>query len=133
MDGDAPSGLAQMIAGLIEANVGDDPAKDRLVETMRGAAQIHVPDTGVTIGLKFVPGVVTVCSGPVAGADVRITADSETLMALSTVGLRLGLPDLLSASGRDVGLKLARGRLRVAGLPLGLGMLRRVLALLNVT
>ena len=128
-----PNPMAQMIAGLIEANVADSPAKDRLLETTRGAAQIDVRDTGQTIGLKFIPGTVTVTSTSVPGADIRIVTDSETLMALSTARLRGGFPDPLSDLGRGLAGQLLRRRLRVSGLPLGLRMLRRVLQLLNVT
>ena len=128
-----PNPIAQMIAGLVEANILDNPAKDRLLETTRGAAQIDVSDTGQTIGLKFVPGTLTVTSTPVPGADVRIVADSETLMALSTAQLRGGLPDPLSGLGRGLAVQLLRRRLRVSGIPFGLGMLRRVIQLLNVT
>jgi hypothetical protein len=133
LEGEEPNAVAQMIAGLIEANVAADPGKDRLLETMRGAVQLDVSDAGVTVGLKFVPGVVTVTSAAVPGADVRITADSQTLLSLSTVPLRGGLPDPTTPEGRSVAAKLASRRLRISGLPLGAGTLRRVATVLNVT
>jgi hypothetical protein len=131
--GDQPSDLATMIAGLVEANINADPAKARLVESGRGAAQIDVVDRSSTVGLKFVPGTLTVTSGPVPGADVRVTADAETLMDLSTVPLRFGLPDALTEDGRALGTKLVAGTLRVRGLPRGLPMLRRLNRLLSVS
>ncbi|MDP9405274.1 MAG: hypothetical protein M3O86_01545 [Actinomycetota bacterium] len=127
-----PNGLAEMIAGLVEANVAADAGKARLLESLRGAAQLDVRDADVTIGLKFVPGTLTVTSVAVPGADVRITADAATVMALSTVPLRYGLPDVATPEGRAVVGKLATGQLRVAGLPLGLPLLRAVTTLLNV-
>lgn len=125
-------GLSRMIAGLLEANVGDDPAKARLLEDARGAVQVDVVDAGVTVGLKFVPGTVTVTSAPVPGADVRLTTDAQTLLGLSAVPLRLGLPDPLTARGRGVVAAALTGRLRVRGLPWRLGVLTRVNRLLNV-
>lgn len=134
LEGEEPNGLAQMIAGLVEANVAQDPAKARVVESTRGAVQIDVADAGVTIGLKFVPGTLTVTSGVVPGADLKITANAETLMGLSTVPLRFGLPDALTESGREVTRQLLTGRLKVRGLlPFGLPMLRRLNQLLNVS
>lgn len=133
LEGDEPNGLAQMIAALVEANIANDPQKERLLETTRGAVQMDVPDAGVTIGLKFVPGTLTVTSRPVPGADLRITANSETLMGLSTVPLRFGLPDALTEEGRAVTLQFLRRKLRVRGLPLGLSMMRKVNQLLNVS
>lgn len=133
LEGEEPNGLAQMIAALVEANIASDPRKERLLETTRGAVQMDVLDAGVTVGLKFVPGTLTVTSGPVPGADLRITANSETLMGLSTVPLRFGLPDAFTEEGRAVALQLLRRRLRVRGLPLGLPMMRKVNQLLNVS
>jgi hypothetical protein len=132
LDGEDPNGLAQMVAGLIEANVAADPGKERLLATMRGAVQLDVPDAGVTVGLKFIPGVVTVTSTAVPGADVRIRADADTVLGLSTVPLRLGLPDLLTEEGRRVAKKLLTGRLRIGGLPLGLQKMRKLNRLLNI-
>ena len=130
--GDEPSGLAEMIAGLIEAGVATDAGRARLLASTRGAAQIDVPDAGVTVGLKFVPGALTVTSGPVPGADVRLVADADTLLGLSTVPLRFGLPDPLTAPGRAVVRGLITGGIKVRGRPLGLPLLRTVTRLLSV-
>jgi hypothetical protein len=132
LEGPEPNGLATMIAGLLEANIAQDPAKARLVESMRGAAEIDVPDTGVTIGLKFVPGTVTVTSGAVAGAELRIRANADTVLELSTVPLRFGLPDMLTDAGRDVTAKVLRRELTLGGLPLGLPLMTKLNRLLNV-
>lgn len=131
LEGDA-EGLPRMIADLIQSNTDNDPVKARLLEGARGAAQIDVPDAEVTVGLKFVPGAVTVTSAPVPGADVRIVSNAETLLGLSSVPLRLGLPDPLTSDGRAVVRDMLAGRLKVRGLPWRLGMLTRVNRLLNV-
>ena len=133
VEGDEPSGLAQMVAGLIEANAATDPVRARLLATTRGVAEIEVPDAGVTVGLKFVPGALTVTSSRVQGANVRIVTDSDTLLALSSVPLRLGLPDPLSSAGRDVAWKLVTRRLKIRGLPFGITLLRTVNRLLSVS
>lgn len=130
--GDDVEGLPRMIADLIQSNTGSDPAKARLLERSRGAVQIDVPEAEVTVGLKFVPGTVTVSSAPVPGADVRITSNAETLLRLSGVPLRFGLPDPLTADGRAVVRAVLAGRLRVRGLPWRLGMLTTTSRLLNV-
>lgn len=125
VEGDEPNGLARMIADLIETNINADVAKGRLIESTRGAVQIDVPRAGVTVGLKFVPGTLTVTSAPVPGADVRIETEAETLMALSTVPLRFGLPDPATSEGRAVGCKLVTGALKVRGRPWRLAILTR--------
>lgn len=132
VEGDGTEGLPRMIADLIRSNTDDDPVKARLLERRRGAVQINVPDAVVTVALRFVPGTVTVTSGPVAGADVTISADAQTLLALSNVPLRLGLPDPLTREGRETVVAMLVGRLRVRGAPWRLGILTTVTRLLNV-
>lgn len=132
IEGDDVEGLPRMIAELIRSNTESDPAKARLLERARGAVQIDVPDAEVTVGLKFVPGTVTVSSAPVAGADVRITSEAETLLGLSGVPLRFGLPDPFTADGRAVVRAMLAGRLKVRALPWKLGMLTTTNRLLNV-
>lgn len=127
-----PNGLAQMLAGLVEANAAADADCARLLAGTRGVVQLDVADAGVTVGLKFVPGALTVTSGPVAGADLRVTTDADALMGLSTVPLRAGLPDPFTAAGRDVLRMLATGRLRVRGRVKGLAMMRTLNRLLSV-
>lgn len=131
--GEAPDGLARMVAELLETNTQADPTKERIVESTRGAVQIDLTDAGTTIGLKFVPGTLTITSGPVAGSDLHVSTDSATLMSLSTVPLRFGVPDMTTPAGRAVGAMLVNGRLRIKGLPSGLPMMRRVNRLLSVT
>jgi hypothetical protein len=58
-------------------------------------------------------------------------------MGLSTVPLRFGLPDLLSARGRGVAGRVVTGRflaggLVVDGLPRSAALLRNTMALLSV-
>lgn len=132
LEGEEPEGLARMLAGLIEANIAADPAKERLLETTRGAVAIDVLDTGASIGLTFVPGALTVVADVVPGADLRIACDADTLLSLSTVPLRLGMPDPLSEAGRRVALQIATGKLRISGLPAGARLLRVLNQLLNV-
>jgi hypothetical protein len=121
-----------MIAGLVRGNAAADAGKNRLLETTRGAAQLDVPDAELTIALRFVPGALTITGEMLPGTDVRITADSDTLMGLSTVPLRLGLPNPGSPDGRAVVGKMLTRELKIAGLPLGLGLLTRLNRLLNV-
>lgn len=132
LEGDEVEGLPRMIAELIQSNADADPAKASLLERTRGAVQIDVPDAEVTVGLRFVPGAVTVSSAPVPGADVRIISNAETLLGLSGVPLRVGLPDPLTADGRAVVRAVLAGRLRIRGLPWRLGMLTTTNRLLNV-
>lgn len=132
VEGPEPTGLARMIAQLVEANIEADPSAERILESTRGAVQLEATDVGETVGLKFVPGALTVTSGPVAGSDLTVSADSATLLGLPTVPLRFGLPDPLTDQGRALAATALRGGLRVRGLPFGLPMLLRLQRLLSV-
>jgi hypothetical protein len=62
---------------------------------------------------------------------VLVQGDSNTLISLSTVPLRFGLPDATRPEGREVMRKLVRRELRVKGLvrhPAKLARLNKLLA-----
>lgn len=126
------AGLAHMIAGLIEGNLAAHADRERLLASRRAVAQIDVVDSGVVVGLKFVPGAVTVTDTPMPGPDLRIAAAADLVLSLTTVPLRMGLPDPATADGREVVRALLSGRLRVRGLPRALGLMRAITRLLSV-
>ena len=72
--------------------------------------------------------------GVVGRPDVKVTTDSETLMGLSSVPLKFGLPDVMSKAGREVNRKLLEGKLKVKGLllhPVKLGRLNKLLSVVE--
>jgi hypothetical protein len=126
-----PNGLATMVGGLIEANAAAHPELEQLV-AKGGTYAIEAPDAGVAVSIRLAPGKVTVRNGVVGRPQVGITTDSETLVGLSSVPLRLGLPDVMTKAGREVNRKLLRGTLKVRGLVLHPAKLARLNRLLSV-
>jgi hypothetical protein len=127
---DEPSGLATMVGGLIDQNLERDPARRRLLRP--ALVTITVPDAGVAITLRLERGNVEIRDGADTSAHVAIVADSERLMALTSVPLRIGLPDALDRRGRAVlGDVLAR-RVRIRGLVRHPRRLARLSSLLSV-
>jgi hypothetical protein len=127
---DEPSGLATMVGGLIDRNLERDPARRRLLRP--ALVTITVPDAGVAITLRLERGNVEIRDGADASAHLAIVADSERLMALTSVPLRIGLPDALDRRGRAVlGDVLAR-RVRIRGLVRHPRRLARLSSLLSV-
>jgi hypothetical protein len=126
-----PSGLAEMLGGLIQANLEQHPERAALLKP--AAIGITAPDAEVSITIRLAPGKVTVANG-IAGAppDLLVRADSETLVALSSVPLRFGLPDVGTKEGREVNRKLLRKEIRVRGMYRHLGKLARFNKLLSV-
>jgi hypothetical protein len=75
---------------------------------------------------------VAVRNGVVGRPHIVVTSDSETLIGLSSVPLKFGLPDAMTKAGREVNRKLLKGLLKVKGLFLHPGKLARLNKLLAV-
>ena len=126
-----PAGLASMLGGLIEGNLQQHPEREALLKP--ALVGIIADDAGVAVSLQFAPGRVTVSNGLGGGRhDLVIRTSSEDLIGLSSVPLRLGLPDPLSRDGRVVMAKLLSGKLNVTGMFRHLGTLTRLQRLLSV-
>jgi hypothetical protein len=128
--GSRPSGLTTLVAELLEQNLARDPGRRRLLR--RCVAVLEAPDAGVTIHLRIAPEEVRVGDGDVPDAHLRVRADAERLLGLTTAPLRLGLPDVTRPEGRAVIRDLLRGRLRVRGLVRHPLRLARLTSLLSV-
>jgi hypothetical protein len=127
--GPEPSGLASMVGELIDQNLARDPERRRLLR--RSVVVLDAPDAEVTVFLRIDPDGVRVGDGDVPDAHLRIRADSERLLHLTTAPLRFGLPDLLAPEGRAIVRDLLPGRLRIRGLlghPLRLARLTKLLS-----
>lgn len=127
---DEPNGLASMIGGLVEGNLGAHPERARLLRP--AVVGIVAADAGVALTLRLAPGRVTVANGLSGRPQVVVRADSETLTELSSVPLRFGFPDALTREGRAVTRKLIKGELKVKGLLLHPGTVARLNLLLSV-
>jgi len=124
-----PSGLASMVADLIEQNLARDPARRALL--LPTVAVLDAPDADVTVFLRIRPDGVRVGDGDVPDAHVRIRSDSGRLLDLTTAPLRFGLPDALSPEGRAIVRDLLLRRIRIRGLlrhPLRLARLTKLLS-----
>jgi hypothetical protein len=127
--GPEPSGLASMVAELIEQNLARDPERRALLRP--SVVVLDAPDADVTVFLRIAPGEVRVGDGDVPDAHLSIRADSGRLLDLTTAPLRFGLPDPFSAEGRAIGGDLLGRRLRIRGLlrhPLRLARLTKLLS-----
>ena len=127
--GSEPSGLASMVAELIQQNLARHPERHQLLR--RSVVMLDAPDAEVTVFLRIDPDGVRVGDGDVPDAHLRIGADSCRLLDLTTAPLRLGLPDLLAPEGRAIVRDLLARRLHIRGLlrhPLRLARLTQLLS-----
>ena len=127
--GPEPSGLAQMVADLIEQNLARDPERRSLLRAT--VAVLDAPDAEVTVFLRIERDDVQVGDGDVPDAHLRIRTSSDRLLDLTTAPLRFGLPDPLRPEGRAIVADLLRRRIRIRGLlrhPLRLAHLTELLS-----
>jgi len=111
-----PNGLAAMVGGLIEANLRQHPERRSLLRP--AVVELVAVDAGVSVRIALSPRQVTVSNGSSrpGRSRVRVLADSDGLLFLSSAPLRFGLPDPLSSDGRAVLAKVLRRRIRISGL-----------------
>lgn len=126
-----PNGLAEMIGGLIRANLERHPRRAALLKP--AVIDLTAPDAGVSVSIAIAPERIRVANGPAEDdRHVHVQADSRSLLQLSSVPLRFGLPDPFDPTGRAVYRKLASGQIRIDGLLLHPGKLARLSKLLSV-
>jgi hypothetical protein len=128
-----PNGLAAILGGLIEGNVAAHPELVKLLSRPATYA-IVAQDVDVAVSIRLASGRVTVRNGVVGRPDVKVITDSETLMELSSVPLKFGLPDVMTKAGREVNRKLLERKLKVKGLllhPMKLGRLNKLLSVVE--
>lgn len=70
LGGDDSSGMATMLAGLLEDNVRDFPMRGRVASVARGDVVLRASDRDLAVTLSFGPGEVTVADGAAPGAPV---------------------------------------------------------------
>jgi hypothetical protein len=128
--GSESSGLATLLAELIEQNLARDPFRRRLLRPC--VAVLEAPDADVTVHVRIDAGAARIGDGDVPDAHLHVRADAERLLAITSAPLRLGLPDPTRRDGRAVLRDLLLRRIRVRGLVRHPIRLTRFTSLLSV-
>ncbi len=132
-EGDDASSFAQMLGGLIEANVLGRPEKQNDFDTLRGRVGIEVGDIEEAVTLDFEGGHLVVHNGLKPKRHITIRADSETVMQLSSLRIGpLGMAIYVDSTGRGIVRKLLSRKLRIDGIPFQIDKLNKVTRLFSV-
>ncbi len=127
-----PNGLAAMVGGLIEANLAQHPARERLLR--HAVIDLVALDADVAVSLAIDRHDVRVANGLADGrADVRVTTDSLSLVELAGAPLRFGFPNVFHPEGRLLVRKVLGREIRIEGLARHPLRLSRITRLLSVT
>jgi hypothetical protein len=128
-----PSAFAEMLGGLIGANVMARQEKKRDFDTLVARVGIWVTDIDEGVTLAFDAGKLTVYNGLEPGRTITIRAEAETVMSLSNLKIGLfGMPVYYDEVGRGVAAKLLRGKLKIEGLLPNVATLNRVTRIFSV-
>ena len=128
-----PSAFAEMLGGLIEANVRANPSKKKDFDALVARVGIWVTDIDEGVTLVFDAGRLTVYNGLEPRRWITIRAEAETVMSLSNLKIGpFGLPVYYNEVGRSVALKLLRRKLQIDGLLPNLATLNRVTRIFSV-
>lgn len=130
------AGLRELVEGLVEANLARAPDRAHRIRHREAAALVATDvDAAVTVqmlpGALHAPGSVLVHEGEDPWAEVVVRADSLGLLELAAAPLRFGLPDVLTADGREIVRQVVTREIRIRGLLRHLGTVRRLSMLLS--
>lgn len=125
-------GLGVILADLVRGNIEADPERAKLLEGVMGRVNLRARDAEVAVGMEFRGGQLFVHARPFPKADLTVDTDADTLMGMSTVPLKFGMPDVATADGRAVVGKMLRGQLKVRGMVTKPKLLVRLQKLLSV-
>jgi hypothetical protein len=128
-----PSAFAEMLGGLIEANVLANPHKRRDFDALSARVGFWVTDIDEGVTLVFDAGQLTVHNGLEPRRTITIRAEGETVLSLSNLKIGVfGLPVYYNDVGRGVALKLLRGKLKIDGMIANVATLNRVTRIFSV-
>jgi hypothetical protein len=127
---DARSELAVALCHAVASTFERHPERAQALVAMRDRVLVRAEDTGEAVTLVFTDGELRIEDGETGAAPIRIVGDRDTILALTRLPLRHGLPDLLSDAGRLVFKRQLGGELTVRGLLLRLPQVRHLLQVL---
>src|SRR5207244_7516471 len=127
---DSRSELAVALRDAIAGNLERRPGRRGTLAAMRDIVLVRAEDTGESVTLLFGPAGLRIEDGEVGRAPIRIVGDRETILTLTRLPIRHGLPDLRSGAARLVLKRQLGGELTIRGLLLRLPQVRHLLELL---
>jgi hypothetical protein len=116
-----------MLSDLIRQNLGQDPGKIKLFNSLDARVLIEARDIQITVGLEFKQERLTVSEGFSVKPDLHIIADSATVLDLCLLKIKFGLPYFFDGAGFKVLKKLLARELIIKG------MLRHFSTLVKLT
>lgn len=109
-------GLAVMLKDLLLQNLVEHPHKITDFHKMNIAIGLTVSDADLALTMLFESTGLTIYPGIRGVPGLNIVAEAETVMALSNVRIKWGLPHYFDEPGRALLSAMRRGRLKIKGM-----------------
>ena len=122
--------MTGLLAELLTANLEDNPGCANDFNRLRLNVGIDAVDAASQVTLEFQAGKLTVHNG-LKDTAIIIIADVETLLAITNIRIKLGLPWYFDRTGFDVIVKLLKRELKIKGMlkhPVALTRLTKVMS-----
>ena len=115
-EGASDIGLAVMLKDLLLQNLAEHPRKITDFKKLAIPIGLTVSDADLALTLKFDKGGLTIYPGIQGDPGLNITAEAETVMDLSNVRIKWGLPYYFDEPGQAVLDAMRHGRLKIKGM-----------------
>jgi len=109
-------GLPVMLADLIRQNIEKRPDKITPFESLEAKVLIEIPDIQTSAGLEFHRGKLTLSKDLSGKPDLHILTDSTSILDLSLLKIKLGLPYFFDKNGFKILKKILSGEIVIKGL-----------------
>lgn len=130
---DAPDGgLATMLVDLMRDNLADSPEKTEVFRKMKGVVTVQATDAEVITTLVFDRGRCVVHDGVPQRPDLWVATDSDSILGLSLINIRHGMPYYFDEPGKNTLKKLWNGEVKIGGMFRHLGLLTKLTIVLSV-
>ncbi len=115
-EGAEETALCVMLAEIIKGNLEKKPAKVRLFRKLKTDVLINVNDVDIELMMSFRRGKLTFYGHKAKNPRIVIDTDSSTLLDLSNLKIKCGVPYLFDENGRNTMKKFVSGELKIKGL-----------------
>jgi hypothetical protein len=105
-----------VLSELLETNVKQDPHKMKTFQSLYGVVGIDLKDIEAKVTLVFAGGKARIEQGIVGKPDIVIRTDSDKVIGLNSISIKLGLPYYFDEAGMTILKQLLSGEIKVEGM-----------------
>ncbi len=124
--------LASMVADVVESNLEAHPERIKIFNRMKGDIGIEASEAQVGITMAFRGGECVFHDEMGPACKLRIRADTDTLMEVTNLNIKFGIPWLFDETGISIVRHLLKRELKVGGILIHPLMLIQLLIVLSV-